>query len=29
MIWKRYGWLYEGATKSAVLRLDDLIALAP
>ena len=29
MIWKRYGWLYEGATKSAVLRLDELIASAP
>ena len=29
MIWKRYGWLYEGATKSAVLRLDDLIASTP
>jgi integrase len=26
MIWKRYGWLYEGATKAAVMRLDDLIA---
>ena len=29
MIWKRYGWLYEGATKSAVMRLDDLIESAP
>ena len=29
MIWKRYGWLYEGATKTAVLRLDELISSAP
>jgi hypothetical protein len=29
MIWKRYGWLYDGATKSAVMRLDELIAAAP
>lgn len=26
MIWQRYGWLYEGATKKAVLRLDALIS---
>ena len=26
LIWQRYGWLYDGATKNAVLRLDDLIA---
>ncbi len=25
MIWQRYGWLYEGATRTAVRRLDDLI----
>lgn len=29
MIWQRYGWLYEGATKAAVLRLDALIAGRP
>jgi integrase len=25
MIWKRYGWLYDGATKTAVMRLDELV----
>lgn len=29
MIWQRYGWLYEGATKAAVLRLDALISERP
>jgi integrase len=29
MIWQRYGWLYEGATKAAVLRLDALISGRP